>query len=126
MGLIKAKVTLRNALDNRLKPFEAEALVDTEAVHLCLPEHVATQLQLPTLQIREISTADRKIHQCPYVGPVELSFENRSCFVGAVVVGDDVLLGAIPMEDLDVVTTPSRQTIEVNPISPNIPTAIVK
>ena len=126
MGLIKAKVTLRNALDNRLKPFEAEALVDTGAVHLCVPEHVATQLQLPTLQIREISTADGRIHQCPYVGPVELSFENRSCFVGAVVVGDDVLLGAIPMEDLDVVITPSRQTIEVNPNSPNIPTAIVK
>jgi clan AA aspartic protease len=126
MGLIRAKLTLRNALDSRLNLDEADALVDTGAVHLCLPQHVATQLQLPTLQVREITTADGTIHQCPYVGPVEVSFENRSCFVGAVVVGDDVLLGAIPMEDLDVVINPSRQSIEVNPESPNIPAAIVK
>jgi predicted aspartyl protease len=58
MGLIRAKVSLRNALDSRLNPYEAEALVDTGALHLCLPQHVATQLQLPTLQVREITTAD--------------------------------------------------------------------
>lgn len=81
MGLIRAKVSLRNALDSRLNPYEAEALVDTGALHLCLPQHVATQLQLPTLQIRESTTADGASHQCPYVGPVEVTFENRSCFV---------------------------------------------
>jgi len=58
----------------------------------------------------------------PYVGPLEVRFENRSCFVGALVMGDDVLLGAIPMEDLDVVVSPRDRAVVVNPASPNIPT----
>jgi hypothetical protein len=62
----------------------------------------------------------------PYVGPVKVSFENRMCFVGALVLGDEVLLGAVPMEDMDLLLSPSRQSIVVNPISPNIPHARVK
>jgi clan AA aspartic protease len=126
MGLIKTKVTLHNALDNRLAPYEAEALVDTGALLLCIPEHVAVQLQLPKLQEREVSTADGRKHTCPYVGPVEVTFENRSCFVGALVFGDEVLLGSVPMEDLDLVISPAKQSVTVNPESPNLPTAIVK
>ena len=29
-----------------------------------------------------------------------LLFENRNCFVGALVLGDEVLLGVVPMEDM--------------------------
>ena len=83
MGLIHASIELRNALDKRLEPYMTEALVDTGALLLCIPEHVATQLKLPVLQEREASTADGKRHVCPYVGPVEVTFKNRSCFVGA-------------------------------------------
>jgi clan AA aspartic protease len=93
---------------------------------LCLPEHVATQLRLPKLQEREATTADGKRHVCPYVGPVEVTFKNRSCFVGALVFGDDILLGAVPMEDLDLVVVPAKQSIDVNPESPNLPAAPVK
>ena len=126
MGLVYAKILLRNPLDASLAAYETNAMVDTGALLLCVPEHVATQLKLPVLQQREVTTADGKTHLCPYVGPVELTFGNRSCFVGALVLGEEVLLGAVPMEDLDVVITPSRQTIEPNPRSPNIPSAVVK
>jgi clan AA aspartic protease len=126
MGLIKTNITLRNALDDRLAPFTAEALVDTGALLLCLPEHVATQLKLPTLQQREATTADGRTNLCPYVGPIEVSFGNRSCFVGALVFGEEVLLGAVPMEDLDLVICPATGSVDVNPNSPNIPTAPVK
>jgi clan AA aspartic protease len=126
MGLVTAPITLRNPLDNRLAAYEAKALVDTGALLLCIPEHVATQLQLQEIQVREITTADGKRHTCPYVGPVEIAFKNRVCFQGALVLGDDVLLGAVPMHDLDVVIVPSRETIDVNPESPNLPMAIVK
>jgi hypothetical protein len=57
---------------------------------------------------------------------VEVTFGNRSCFVGALVLGDEVLLGAVPMEDLDLVISPGRRTVEVNPDSPNIPSSVVK
>ena len=62
----------------------------------------------------------------PYVGPVEVQFNNRRCYVGALVLGDEVLLGAVPMEDMDLVVSPSRQTVVVNPESPNIPSSVVK
>jgi hypothetical protein len=60
------------------------------------------------------------------VGPVQIRFENRNCFTGALVLGDSVLLGAVPIEDMDLVINPRLQTITVNPESPNIPAAVVK
>jgi clan AA aspartic protease len=126
MGLITTEIELRNPLDSRLAPYRAKALVDTGAMHLCLPQHVVVQLQLQTVQQREVTTADGQRHVCDYVGPVEVTFGNRSCFVGALVIGEEVLLGAVPMEDLDLVISPSRQTVEVNPNSPNIPSSVVK
>lgn len=126
MGLITADIQLRNPLDSRLAPYSAKALVDTGALHLCVPQHVVVQLGLQAVQQREVSTADGQKHVCDYVGPVEVIFENRSCFVGALVLGDEVLPGAVPMEDLDVIISPSRKTIEVNPNSPNIPSSVAK
>ena len=125
MGLIHASIELRNALDNRLEPYTTEALVDTGALLLCIPEHVCTQLKLPILQEREASTADGRRHVCPYVGPVEVTFKNRSCFVGALVFGEEVLLGAVPMEDLDLAIFPATKTVDINPESPNLPMAPV-
>ena len=61
-----------------------------------------------------------------YVGPLEVIFENRSCFVGALVIGDEVLLGAVPMEDMDLIVSPAHQKLVVNPESPNFPHALVK
>lgn len=126
MGLIHTKITLSNALDSRLSSYETDALVDTGALHLCLPEHVAVQLKLPTLQEREVSRADGKVHRCPYVGPVEVAFGDRRCFVGALVLGEEVLLGAVPMEDLDLIISPASRTVVVNPETPNIPGSVVK
>ena len=126
MGLIRTNITLRNPRDQSLASYEAVALVDTGALLLCIPEHIALQLRLEMNHQREVETADGKRHQCPYVGPIEITFGNRTCFAGALVLGNEVLLGAVPMEDLDLVICPARQTVEVNPKSPNLPVAIVK
>jgi len=61
------------------------------------------------------------MHVVPYVSPVKISLLGRECVTGALVFGDQVLLGAIPMEDMDLVIEPSRQRVTVNPPSPNIP-----
>jgi hypothetical protein len=42
------------------------------------------------------------------------------------VLGDEVLLGAIPMEDMDLIIVPKTRTLEINPDSPNIASSIVK
>ncbi|MEK6258419.1 MAG: clan AA aspartic protease [Planctomycetota bacterium] len=126
MGLITTKITLSNPLDTRLAPLEVDALVDTGALLLCIPDHVAVQLKLQTVQEREVSLADVQRQVCPYVGPVEVEFGNRTCFVGALVLGNEVLLGAVPMEDLDLVISPSNPSVVVNPDTPNIPGSIAK
>jgi hypothetical protein len=47
--------------------------------------------------------------------------------VGALILGDEVLLGAVPMEDMDlVVVLPGRREVIVNPDYPNFPHARAK
>lgn len=78
------------------------------------------------LQKREVVTADGKKMLCPYVGPVEISFNGRSCYTGAIILGDEVLLGAVPMEDMDLIVEPAKRSVIVNPESPNIPQTTAK
>jgi clan AA aspartic protease len=126
MGLIYADIELANAKNGSLKSMVVKALVDTVAMTLCIPEHIAIQLQLQEIDKREFTTADERCHVVPYVGPVQIKFANRTCFTGALVIGESVLMGAVPMEDMDLVISPSGQTVTVNPKSPNIPSVVVK
>jgi len=126
MGLVRAKIALRNPRERQLKALETDALVDTGSLHLCIPEHVALQLRLEELEKREVTTADGARRLCSYVGPLEVRFENRGCYTGAIVLGDEVLLGVVPMEDMDLVVSPSLRAVTVNPRSPNIPSSVVK
>ena len=126
MGIVNATIQISNPRDPDVKALEAVALVDTGAVTLCIPEHVSVHLKLTAIEQREVTTADGKPHLVPYVGPVQVEFENRTCFTGALVLGDTVLIGAVPLEDMDLVIHPREQKLMVNPLSPNIPSAIVK
>ncbi len=121
-----AKVVLENPKEPALAPLETEALADTGAVHLCIPEHVRFQLKLEEIDKKEITLADGSKRLVPYVGPIQIRFKNRVGFAGALVVGEQVLLGAIPMEDMDLVASPRDRTLDVNPSSPNVATSIVK
>jgi hypothetical protein len=62
----------------------------------------------------------------PKLAPVEVRFKNRVGFVGALVMGDQALLGAVPMEDMDLVILPNTKKLDVNPASPNIATSVAK
>jgi clan AA aspartic protease len=126
MGLVTAKLILKNPRRPELQPVEVDALADSGSFHLCIPQHVQMQLYLEEFDKKEITLADGTKRLVPYVGPVELRFKNRVGFTGALVLGDQVLLGAIPMEDMDLVVIPRTRTVDVNPASPNIGTSIVK
>ena len=110
MGYVQARIELSNPREPDLQPISTTALADTGALMLCIPEHLALQLGLEQQSEREVTVA----------------FGDRLCFVGALVMGDDVLLGAVPMEDMDLTVHPSRQRLEPDPRSPNIPHALVK
>ncbi len=126
MGYVHAEIKLKNPRLPNLKPITVKTMVDTGALTLCIPDHIALQLELEINNQREVTTADGKKQMVPYVGPIEVLFENRNCFVGALVIGDEVLLGAVPMEDMDLIVSPSKRKLVVNPDSPNFPHALVK
>ncbi|MDX2188609.1 MAG: clan AA aspartic protease [Bacteroidota bacterium] len=120
MGLVFSTITLSNPVFSNLKSIEVKCLVDTGATYLCIPSHIANQLELKELQKREVVLADGETKNVPYVGPIKVQFEDRICFVGAMVMGSETLLGAIPMEDMDLVVHPKLLKLSVNPNSPNI------
>ena len=126
MGLANGKVLLKNPRLPELAPVDVVALADSGAVHLCIPEHVQIQLKLEAIDSKEVTLADGSKKLVPYVGPIELRFKNRVGFAGALVMGDQVLLGAIPMEDMDLIIIPKTRTLDVNPDSPNVASSIVK
>ncbi len=126
MGIANAKVLLKNPKKPELEPIVVEALADSSAMHLCIPEHIKIQLQLDEIDKKEVTLADGSRRIVPYVGPIEIHFKNRVGFAGGLVMGDQVLLGAIPMEDMDLVIIPKTRTLDVNPNSPNIATSVAK
>ena len=126
MGLTNAKIRLSNPRLPDLSAMEVDALADTGAVHVCIPAHVQLQLQLDAVGEKEVTLADGSRRLVPYVGPIELRYRNRVGFVGALVMGDQPLLGAIAMEDMDLVVVPKTRQVIVNPDSPNIASSVAK
>lgn len=123
MGHAYADIELSNPRQPETKPVHAHALADSGALMLSIPEQLAAALQLETESYREVTLADGGTKTVRYVGPVRVAFGNRSCFVGALVMGDQVLLGAVPMEDMDLIISPSRRSVTANPASPDVPRA---
>jgi clan AA aspartic protease len=126
MGLIYSEIELLNPSRNDLKALTVTALVDSGAMHLCVPQHVALQLNLKELEQREVTLASGEKRVVSYVGPVLIRFGNRHCFTGAMVIGDVPLLGAIPMEDIDLVILPGTRTLAINPANPTIPGSVAR
>ena len=125
MGHVFTDILVSNPRRLDLEPITLNALVDNGAATLCIPEHVRIQLDLEEAERREVTTADGNRQSVPYVGPVRIRFGNRTCFTGAFVMGDQVLLGAIPLEDMDLVVNPLRRTVTVNPDYPNLAHGLV-
>ncbi len=119
MGIARAKLRLENSKRKDLPALEVDAMADTGSLFLCIPEGIRLELQLEATSQKEVTTAKGKRHLCPYVGPVRVLFDNRECYVGAVVLGDEVLLGAVPMEDMDLVVVPSVRKVMPNPLHPH-------
>ena len=120
MGLTGAKVRLRNPRLPDLEPVEIDALADTGTMYLCIPRWLQRRLQLEESEKKTVTLADGSRVLVPYVGPVELQFDNRTGYTGALVMGEQPLLGAIPMEDMDLVVVPQTRQIIVNPASPDM------
>ena len=131
MGLIYAEIELINGEDlvlarrnyigeDEIKHMRVNMLLDTGSVYMCINESIQEQLQLPVLEKRKGQLANGHIVEYNVVGPLEVRFKNRRCSVNAMVLPGDnePLLGAIPLEDMDVLIDPRREVMELPPDRP--------
>jgi clan AA aspartic protease len=131
MGLVYANIRLTNGDDlalvrrklldaDKARSMVINANADSGAAMLCVNEQVATQLELPVLGRQSAQMAGGGVRELDVVGPVEVRFENRYTNCNALVLPGEnqVLLGAIPMEDMDVLIHPREQRLVVNPDHP--------
>jgi hypothetical protein len=95
-----------------LQPLKVKCLADTGNRYCVLPHHFATQLQLQPRETREATTADGSSHTVPYAEPVRVTFDGCICFVGTLIMSDEVLKDAVPMEDMDLVVHPKPFKID--------------
>jgi clan AA aspartic protease len=137
MGYVYAEIQLTNeddlafhrrgwAAENEIRRVTTKALVDSAAYDLIINKETQDQLQLPVLGRRAIRLADESVIEVDIVGPVEVRFETAATTVRALVLPntEEVLLGAIPLEGLDVIIDPLRERLLVSP--PELTNAKVK
>jgi clan AA aspartic protease len=111
----------RNLLDkDDVKRMHVQMLADSGAYMMAINETIQEQLQLPFKEKRKAQMADGSVDKYDVVGPIEIKFKNRSAVCNAMVLKGDTepLLGAIPMEEMDVLIHPLRQELVVNPDHP--------
>ena len=103
-----------------VKRIPLNILVDTGAYNLCINETIQAQLGLSFVEKRKGQLANGSIAEYDFVGPVIVKFKNRQTVCNALVLQGDnePLLGAIPLEDMDVLIHPIRQELIVNPEHP--------
>jgi clan AA aspartic protease len=106
--------------ESQVKKAKVTAMVDSGAYMLAINEVIQGQLQFEVLRQAPAILADGSVITLPILGPVQVNFENRSTVVEAFVLPGDseILLGAIPMEGMDVLIDPLRQKLLVNPAHP--------
>jgi len=139
VGLVYAEITIISTDDTALarrgyieeseiRKITVNAMVDSGAHMLTINEEIRIQLDLPLMEEQEMELADGSLIKVDIVGPVDIHFENRSTTVRAAVMSQEaeVLLGAIPMEDMDVIIDPKRQKLIVHPNRPYMARKVLK
>ncbi|HEY4422636.1 MAG TPA: clan AA aspartic protease [Pyrinomonadaceae bacterium] len=139
MGYVYAEIELTNEddvvlhrhgllLESEIKKVKCRALVDSGAWDLVINEEVQHQLDLPVIDRQAVEMADETVIEVDVVGPIEIRFESKTTIVSAVVMPgtSEVLLGAYPMEGLDVMIDPKGERLLVNPPWPNNPKARIR
>ena len=131
MGFTYADIKLQNSTEvgmsqsgllpnEKIRTMEVKALVDTGVMSLVINETIADQLDLKVKDQVAVSLADGSLSKCDLVGPVDVRFKNRitSCLALVLPGADEVLLGVIPMEGMDVMIDPNTQQLILPPERP--------
>ena len=124
MGYVYTDLTLKNTKDvifarsgmikdENIRQMTVQAMVDTGAGTLVINEAIQRELGLEIMGERPVTLADKTYKLCEFTEPVEIHWKNRSTTVRAVILtgAEEVLLGAIPLEDMDLMVDPVRREL---------------
>ncbi len=133
MGLVYTNLTLLNAADTYLnrrgeilktdvRQTEVTMLVDSGAYMMAVNEETARKLGLEIVRIQNFELGNGETEEFNIVGPIEVHFENRTALCNAILLkgNTEMLLGAIPMEEMDVIIHPLKNKLMVNPEHPDM------
>jgi clan AA aspartic protease len=131
MGEIITKIEMENYLDrvlsqdnklnkSEVRQYKMNALVDTGAVMLMLPQDVVEKLGLRTIRTAVVTYADERKEERLIAGGLFIRIGDRetvaTCIIGPP--NSEALIGQILMEELDLIPDPRRRCLEPRPESP--------
>jgi len=124
MGTTYAEITIKNSYDagkareglieeHEVRSVTVQAVVDTGTMSLVINEELQQKLGLKVLKIKSALVANGQRVACNETEPVEISWKDRGSSLNAVVIpgAKTVLLGAIPLEDMDLMVNPVTQEL---------------
>jgi len=124
MGLVFENITIKNAGDVRdarrgiigvpdIHQIDVRAIVDTGAEFIVISEDIRQKLQLDILGNKKVTLANDDPKICQLTEPVIVQWKDRDTVVQALVLdgASEVLLGAIPLEGMNLMVDPVNQRL---------------
>lgn len=139
MGLVYSQITLTNQRDEfkyednelpkeNIRQWKGKMLVDTGVIRLAINEDIKRALGLRNGLIINTTLADGSTKEMEMVTGITIRFKERSFHTDAFVLpgSTEPLLGAIPLEAMDLVVIPSEEKLSYNPKHPDGPVFSLK
>jgi len=137
MGEVRVKVKLTNTVDRvlarrgkisveEIRTYVADALVNTGAVSSVVPPNVMRQLGLEPYGERVAECADGRNEVVPLTEPITFDIIGRETTEGAMVLGDEVIIGQTVLEVLDLLVDCNNRRVIPNPAHPDQPVVKIK
>jgi predicted aspartyl protease len=106
---------------DEIRRIQLSMMADGGADMMAINETIQSQMEFPFIDKRKVKLASGQVVEYEVVGPIDVRFANRRAVCSAFVLpgNSEPLLGAIPMEEMDVLIHPKRQELVVNPQHPN-------
>jgi len=139
MGLVFADIEITNLEDailakaghlpaEKIRRLTTRMLVDSGAIMMAINEDIQAQMGLPVTERMMVQLADGTPTELDVVGPLEARFGDRTSMLTALVLPGNAepLFGAIPMEYMDLIVDPAKQTLGPHPSRPIRPVVSLK
>src|SRR5688572_20273838 len=137
IGEVRVKVKLTNAVDevvvrrgllavDKIRSYEANALVDTGAVRSVLPREVVQQLGLAAVRKARATYANDLSEDVDISEIVGIELLGRRTTEETLIVGSEVLIGQTVLESLDLQIDCTNNRVVGNPAHPDQPVIKIK